>query len=238
MKRSSRLALLTAAGATAIIAYTWYNNQTEPEVDTSIYSSIGDCVGSGVDEAVCKARFGEALDAYIKTAPRFVTKEDCEKDFGAGACGSAPAFAHVAASSQTATAPVEVTQPAQQQQAGTTTTSYFMPMMMGFMMGRMMQGSTMAPGAGAGNYAAGKPMFGCASGAPNSSCYTSNTARRYTAAARTGNTFRAPVSEFRANTARSGFSVVPRGGSVKSLVSSRGGFGSTGRSYSGGLAGG
>lgn len=216
MKRSSKLALVSVAGAAAVLAYTWYDNGSEAETMGDVYSSVSDCVSSGLEEATCKARFGEALDTYAKTAPRFVNKEDCEKDFGTNACLQAPATASTAATG-----------------SSETRTSYFMPLMMGFMAGRMMQGMQTPPAAA--------PLYGCASGmgAPGS-CYASNSGRTY-AYAGGGNsrTVRAPVSEFRSAASRGGYSVVQRGGSaMRSAVASRGGFGSSGRSYSSGSYGG
>ncbi|MEN3931439.1 DUF1190 domain-containing protein [Microvirga sp. W0021] len=222
MKRSSTLALVTVAGA-AIIAYSWYSNNTEAVTDSDIFTSVSDCISSGVAEATCKARFGEAMTTYAQTAPRFVTKEDCEKDYGAGQCATAP----TAATGETVATDNNTTTTAQASQATSGSTSYFMPMMMGFMAARMMQGTQSA--------ASAAPLYGCAGGgAAGASCYSSNTGRSYYA--RTGaaaaRAVKTPVAEFRSGN-RAGFNVIPRGGSaIKSAVRSRGGFGSTGRGYS------
>lgn len=230
MKRSSKLALVSAAGVAAVLAYTWSGINSDPETESDIYTSVSDCVSSGKDEATCKARFGEALDTYKNTAPRFVNLQDCEKDFGAGAC--APA-------SPTDTAQVASNNASDTQNTNTATnsggTSYFMPMMMGFMAGRMMQNASMG--------AQAAPLYGCAQGFPGgagASCYSSNSGRSYYSYTSSGGsrTVKTPVSEFRSAPGRS-FNVIPRGGSaVKAAVSSRGGFGSTGRGYSSGSFGG
>ncbi len=230
MKRSSKLALVSAAGVAAVLAYTWSGTDAEPETESDIYTSVSDCVSFGKDEATCKARFGEALEAYNNTAPRFVNLQDCEKDFGAGACTSAsvPEPTQVVSND---------TDTAQSANAAATSggTSYFMPMMMGFMAGRMMQNASMGPQAA--------PLYGCAQGSPSgagASCYSSNSGRSYYAytSSAGSRTVKTPVSEFRSAPKRS-FNVIPRGGSaVKAAVSSRGGFGGTSRGYSSGGFGG
>lgn len=224
MKRSSKLALVSAAGIAAVVAYTWYSGNADAVTESNIYTSVSDCISSGNDEAVCKAHFGEAMDTYTKTAPRFVSQQDCEKDFGTGACMAAPTVDNAGATANNGN---NISTAENATTATTGGTSYFMPMMMGFMMGRMMQNARMTGPAAA-------PMYGCASGmsAAGASCYASNSGRSYqtTAGSRT---VRAPVSEFRSASGRGGFSVIPRGGSaMKAAVSSRGGFGSTGRGYS------
>lgn len=221
MKRSSKLALVSAAGVAAVLAYTWSGTNSDPETESDIYTSVSDCISSGKDQATCQARFGEALDTYKTTAPRFVNLQDCEKDFGIGACTPAPT---------TDTAQVASNNTGNAQTTNTATNSsgsnYFMPMMMGFMAGRMIQSASMGPQAA--------PLYGCAQGASGTSCYSSNSGRSYYTSANSAGarTVKAPVSEFRSAPGRS-FNVIPRGGSaVKAAVSSRGGFGGTGRSYS------
>ena len=69
----------------------------------------------------CQESFTKAQEEHVKTAPRFTSREACEAEFGAANC--------VQPSGQTA-------------QAGGG--SWFMPAMLGFMMGRMMGGGMAA----------------------------------------------------------------------------------------------
>ncbi len=218
MKRSTKLALISVAGVAAVLAYSQYSSDAEAETDGTIFASVADCVSAGQEESSCKARFGEAFETYTKSAPRFVSREDCEKDFGAERCVPDVTAANTA---QPATA--------QASSGG----GYFMPMMLGFMAGRMLSGSQMGAGAA--------PLYGCAGGmsGANASCYSSNSGRRYSTSGGSfsgaARTVRTSVSEFRSAPNRSAFNVVPRGSSFRaSTVSSRGGFGSTGRGFSSG----
>lgn len=223
MKRSTQLALVTMAGV-AVLGYFWFS-QSEAETEGTVYASMDDCLYAGTDAATCKARFEEATEIYKKTAPRFVSLQDCERDFGAGACTPANASPVVLGSG--ASPAVESTTA-----ANSGSQSYFMPMMMGFMAARMMGGGVQQ------SYTA-SPLYGCSGAASGAGgrCYTGTTGRTYASAAGS-RTVRAPVSEFR-SAANRGFSVVPRGASARSAaVSSRGGFGGSSRSYSGSSYGG
>lgn len=62
--------------------------------------------------AECEAAFGEAQRQHLTTAPRFTSKEECEAEMGSGACT-------VVESGQG---------------------SVFMPLMAGFLLGRMLSG--------------------------------------------------------------------------------------------------
>lgn len=227
MKRSTQLALVAMAGV-AVLGYFWLS-QTEAETEGTVYASMDDCLYAGTDAATCKARFEEATDTYKKTAPRFVSLQDCERDFGAGAC--TPATAPVVPGSGTSVAVpgAETTTTA----ANPGSQSYFMPMMMGFMAARMMGGGMQQ------SYTA-SPLYGCGGAASGAGgrCYTGASGRSYYGNAGS-RTVTAPVSEFRSASANRGFSVVPRGSSATSAaVSSRGGFGGSSRSYSGTTSGG
>ncbi len=219
MKRSTQLALVSVVGIGAVA---YYLNSGEAEVETTdstLYTSQSDCLNAGVDAGICAAQFGEAYRAHAAAAPRFESKEDCERDFGAGKCEAAAPQGSTATSGSG---------------------SYFMPMMMGFMVARMMQGTQ--------PYST-QPLYGCPGGAPGAAgqqCYSSRNGRYVYAyggssgsSGNAGRQVKAPVSEFRGTSAR--YNVVPRGSNISSVsgisrsgVSSRGGFGSFGRGFSGG----
>lgn len=233
MKRSSQLALMTMAGV-AVLGYFWLSQtEAEPETEGTIFTSVDDCLYAGNDAAACKARFEEATDTYKKTAPRFVSLQDCERDFGTGACTPATIAAAATAPDATGTS-ASASATNSETAANSGTRSYFMPAMMGFMAARMMSGGNMQQ-----SYTA-SPLYGCggAASAAGGRCYTGTSGRSYYGS--TGSrTVKAPVSEFRSSANR-GFRVVSRGASARaaSPVASRGGFGGSSRSYSGGTYGG
>lgn len=65
----------------------------------------------------CQKAFSESRAKHLASAPKFTSKEECEKQFGADKCVSSPQSEH-----------------------GHGGHGMFMPMMMGFMMGKMMGG--------------------------------------------------------------------------------------------------
>ncbi len=204
--------VLGAVAGAAVIGYTLYGSDENTDVEAKVFASIDSCVADGESEANCVARYNEAATANTATAPRFSSQADCERDFGVGKCEAAPAG----------------------QTASSGTSSYFMPMMMGFMAARMMQGSYPA-----------QPVYGCARTSPmpqaSAGCYSNNLGQRYAftgGSYTTARTTTVPASAFsRSNSAN----YVSRGSSVSSFrpsgsssVVARSGFGSSGRGYSGG----
>ena len=95
------------------------------------FTNINECVTSGLfSEAEC----AEFAKSALAQTPRFSSKEECERTFGADACVGAPAQSADASASTN----------------GTTVRPYsgssWMPMMMGFMAGRFMSGGAMMQG--------------------------------------------------------------------------------------------
>lgn len=84
--------------------------------DAKFFSDQAQCEAEikGTD---CKKAFEESRDAHVKTAPRFETLQECQAKFGDDNCTRA-------------------TPPGQQAAAGSSG-SFFMPLMMGYMMGKM-----------------------------------------------------------------------------------------------------
>ncbi len=75
--------------------------------------------------AECKTAYTSALKEAERTAPKYASREDCVAEFGEGQCQQAPAQAGIAPENQ-----------AQAQSSG----SFWMPLMAGYMMGRLMGG--------------------------------------------------------------------------------------------------
>lgn len=79
-----------------------------PPSDATFFSKVEDCIPVK-GEAACRDGFAKSEGSWAADAPRFNKKEQCEAEFGAGNC--------------------ETREP----RAGSG--SFFMPMMMGYMMG-------------------------------------------------------------------------------------------------------
>ena len=93
--------------------------------------------------AECTTAFNNALKEAERTAPKYATREDCIAEFGEGQCQQAPAQAGMAPTG-------EGQAQAQNQSSG----SFWMPLMAGYMMGRLMGGGM---GAQQPLFSSGKP---------------------------------------------------------------------------------
>jgi len=93
----------------------------------SMYQNADDCSSANPGKsAECTASYNNALKEAERTAPKYASREDCVAEFGEGQCQQTPAQAGMAPENQ-----------AQAQQSGG---SFWMPLMAGYMMGRMMSG--------------------------------------------------------------------------------------------------
>lgn len=77
----------------------------KPPSDATFFSKVEDCIPVK-GEAVCREGFAKSEGSWVAEAPRFTQKEQCEAEFGAGNCET---------------------------RAGSG--GFFLPMMMGYMMG-------------------------------------------------------------------------------------------------------
>ena len=155
MKRSKSLSLLlmgsmlaTAQGCSSESA------KMEEEIFT-VFSSLGECTNSGLfTDAECK----ELATMAISQTPRFTSQEECEAIFGPEECRStdqtSPAVSATDPSAGVVASGTEV------QQQGH---SSWMPMMMGFMAGRMLGGGAFMHG--------GQPLYRDKAAAPDSRSY-------------------------------------------------------------------
>ncbi|ADU70679.1 DUF1190 family protein [Pantoea sp. At-9b] len=88
----------------------------------SLYQNADDCSKANPSQsAQCTTAYNNALKEAERTAPKYATREDCVAEFGENQCQQAPAQAGTNAEAQ---------------QSG----SFWMPLMAGYMMGRMMGG--------------------------------------------------------------------------------------------------
>lgn len=92
----------------------------------SLYQNADDCSRANPSMSEqCTTAYNNALKEAEKTAPKYATREDCVAEFGEAQCTQAPAQAGMAAESQSSG-------------------SFWMPLMAGYMMGRMMGGAGFA----------------------------------------------------------------------------------------------
>jgi uncharacterized protein YgiB involved in biofilm formation len=93
----------------------------------SLYQNADDCSKANPSgSAQCVAAYDAAKKDAEKTAPKYASREDCIAEFGEGQCTQTPAQSGVAS--------------AEGQSSG----SMWMPLMAGYMMGRMMSGGAYA----------------------------------------------------------------------------------------------
>ena len=97
----------------------------------SLYQNADDCSAANPGKsAECTTAYNNALKEAERTAPKYATREDCVAEFGEGQCQQAPAQAGMA--------------PENQAQAQQSSGSFWMPLMAGYMMGRLASIKTVA----------------------------------------------------------------------------------------------
>ena len=133
----------------------------------SLYQNADDCSKANPSgSAQCVAAYDAAKQEAAKTAPKYASREDCIAEFGEGQCTQAPAQAGVAT--------------AENQSSGG---SMWMPLMAGYMMGRMM---------GGGGYAQ-QPLFSSKNPAsPANGKFVDATGKNYGPATASGRTMNVP----------------------------------------------
>lgn len=94
---------------------------SQESADEGLYTSVQACIEQTNDSYSCNQSFEQAQREYAETAPRYTSQEECIAAHGADQC-------HVV----------------QQQHGG----SIFMPLMAGYIMGRMLSGNRVAGLAG------------------------------------------------------------------------------------------
>jgi uncharacterized protein YgiB involved in biofilm formation len=198
MKRSRtvRLAFLGSASALALVAC---DEAKDPLAEANFFRDPVECAQK-LDRAACEASFAEARTEHLRSAPAFASREACEQAYGAANC----------AWQETNVSPEQV----QEQKPGTTTPTasssggWFMPMMMGYMLGNALGNRSMMPGQ------AMPPGQAAASAAPG------------------GNAMGArPIYRNASNQVFSGRSALGTSRVAAASTTSRGGFGTTSRSY-------
>ncbi|SUB83611.1 Protein of uncharacterised function (DUF1190) [Pragia fontium] len=108
--------------ALAVSAVFMLSGCEQADESVSLFANADECKQSNPAMGdQCTIAYNQALEEAVKTAPKYATKEDCVAEFGESQCTQAPAQAGMSA---------------EPQQSG----SMWMPLMAGYMMGRMMGG--------------------------------------------------------------------------------------------------
>jgi uncharacterized protein YgiB involved in biofilm formation len=202
MKRSSQIGL--GAAGVLLVATVW-SMTSDSQEENLVYNSLSDCRAAGqLTAQQCETAFSEATAARLKDAPKFQNQTACEAQYGANGCGSATIGG----------------------------AQYFIPALAGFMLARGLSG---------GGQAQAQPLMppttsACPPGSTQPECQQ---ARSSSGSSGGGGGSYGSSSRSRAYSTTSGGNVTAafaggsRGGSVSTTsVSSRGGFGSTARSFS------
>ena len=125
-KRSRHVALFLAGSAIMALSAC-----EDDKVDAQAFPDLQSCITAAQNDGLwfteddCRAQFAAAEQEHLETAPRYESRELCEQEHGAGACGADPA----------ATAAADPNAPAAGQQGGGFS---FMPLLVGYMMGSML----------------------------------------------------------------------------------------------------
>ena len=112
MKRSRTTALLLMS--TAPLLFTACQKEETVQVQEGLYTSVEACTQATGDPSSCRQAFAVAQQQAADAAPKYASKEECAKEYPAEQCVQ------------------------QQTSAGT---SFIGPMMMGFFMSQMLNGS-------------------------------------------------------------------------------------------------
>ena len=112
MKRSRTTALLLMS--TAPLLFTACQKQETVQVQEGLYTSVEACTQATGDPSSCRQAFAAAQQQSAESAPQYASREECAKDYPADQCVP------------------------QQTHAGH---SFVGPMMMGFFMSQMLNGS-------------------------------------------------------------------------------------------------
>lgn len=187
------LSVLIAFGVTACGG----SDDTE---QLTIYSDVQDCISNNPNMAAeCRVVYDSAVKEAIETAPKYASIEECTADFGLENCQSV---------SQAASS-IENPAAAETQQAASGGGGFFMPLLAGYMMGKMMSGMS------ASNMAH-KPVYSPKDATGRPTNFYDSTGKSY-GTAQSGRTVSVPKSEIKSKAA----GTVQRGGFGKMVSQQR-----------------
>jgi len=122
-----KLFLLATAAVVTVGALIVANQEDEVLEPPKEFASAMDCVAQTNDAVMCEQAFKTAKDNYLASTQPFSKLEECEAQFGAGKC----------ATGNDPTTPVNPDAPQQQTGSGS---NFFVPMMAGVLLSRVLSG--------------------------------------------------------------------------------------------------
>ncbi|MGL4675388.1 MAG: DUF1190 domain-containing protein [Wohlfahrtiimonas sp.] len=168
----------------------------------TIYADAQDCISNNPNMvSECNAVYEGAIKEAIETAPKYATIEECTADFGAENCQSVQ-------QATTGNAVANAEQSIQQQQSSG---GFFMPLLAGFMMGKLMSGMT------GGNNMAHKPVYSPKDATGRPTNFYDSSGKSYGAAQAGGRTVSVPKSDIKSKPA----GTMQRGGFGKMAAQQR-----------------
>lgn len=192
-----------AAIGVVLVASLW--PRSEETEENLVYNSLADCRAAGQLTATqCEQRFSEASANHLRDAKKFNSAGQCEAEYGAGGC----------------------------QNAVWNGAQVVIPALAGIMLAR-----SFAQGGGAAQPLLPPTSQACPPGSQAEGCQQARSSSSSSGGSGGSSSSRGSSSSARAYSTTSGAAVVARAGSTPgsataTSVSSRGGFGSTSRSYS------
>lgn len=155
MRRSRTIKLVLLSSTALLLAC----DQEDPLAKNGFVADQAECA-KAIDADVCRQKLADARAEHMKSAPAFPSKEACEEQFGAANCEPQTKLASAATDPRTPGASGSDGQTVVHESG----TGMFVPMLMGYMMGRALGGgyyaqpvyrdrNNMAYAGGAGGYA-------------------------------------------------------------------------------------
>jgi uncharacterized protein YgiB involved in biofilm formation len=110
----------------------------DPSTGLRGFDSVEACIAATGLDLSCRDGFAQALQTHVSTAPAYLGRDACERAFGPGRCEPAPAppTAEQQAAGQQAAVAEGLVPPAAGGAEASSGGGWFLPAMMGYMMGR------------------------------------------------------------------------------------------------------
>ena len=191
----------------------------QSDESVSLYTNAEDCAQKNPAQSEqCSLAYKNALQEAAKTAPKYATREDCVAEFGEEKCTQASSQTATQTTTQNQTAsqtPTATQTPAQagltENQASGQSSSFWMPLMAGYMMGRLMGGGATAPAPAA------QPLFSSSNPAsPANGKFVDASGKNYGPAVAGGRTMTVPPSALAPKPATT--TTITRGGFGESVA--------------------
>ncbi len=183
----------------------------QSDESVSLYTNAEDCAQKNPAQSEqCSLAYKNALQEAAKTAPKYATREDCVAEFGEEKCTQASSQIATQTTAQTATQTPAQAGLAENQASGQSG-SFWMPLMAGYMMGRLMGGGANAPAPAA------QPLFSSNNPAsPANGKFVDASGKNYGPAVAGGRTMTVPPSALAPKPATT--TTITRGGFGESVV--------------------